>query len=216
MQFVFALRAGEKPSTVAVGARSEFLTLPTSVPLTAVGVQFKPGGAFPFVHIPGGELHNRHVPLDDLWGATAIDLAERLYDTSVTERRFRILESAMVNAARGRFGGHRAVRYAVCRLENGGTHVSEVARQIGMSHRHFSDLFRNEVGLSPKVFCRVRRFNEVLKRLDHATRPDWVQIALSCGYFDQSHFNHDFHAFSGINPSAYLQHRTSRTHVAIK
>jgi AraC-like DNA-binding protein len=42
-----------------------------------------------------------------------------------------------------------------------------------------------------------------------------VHVALSCGYFDQAHFNHDFRAFSGINPSTYLRDRTSRTHVAV-
>jgi transcriptional regulator GlxA family with amidase domain len=47
------------------------------------------------------------------------------------------------------------------------------------------------------------------------TDVDWLGVALSCGYFDQAHFNHDFHAFSGINPSAYLRNRASRMHVAV-
>ena len=43
----------------------------------------------------------------------------------------------------------------------------------------------------------------------------WLDVALSCGYFDQAHFNHDFRTFSGINPSTYLRHRAARTHVAV-
>jgi AraC-like DNA-binding protein len=60
------------------------------------------------------------------------------------------------------------------------------------------------VGLSPKLFCRVQRFQQVLKIVRREREVDWAEIALGCGYFDQAHFIHDFHAFSGINPSKYL------------
>lgn len=51
--------------------------------------------------------------------------------------------------------------------------------------------------LSPKLFCRVQRFQEVIKTVEKRRDVDWVDIVLSCGYFDQSHFNHDFREFSG-------------------
>lgn len=70
--------------------------------------------------------------------------------------------------------------------------------------------------MSPSAFRRIRRFAAVLQRLERAAAVDWSDLALSCGYFDQAHFNHDFRAFSGVNPSAYLRHQTSRTHVAIR
>jgi AraC-like DNA-binding protein len=98
---------------------------------------------------------------------------------------------------------------------NGACPVGDVVQRIGLSSRRFVDLFRAEVGLSPKVYCRIRRFNEALRRVEQLTDVDWVDVALSCGYFDQAHFNHDFRAFSGVSPSTYLRHRTARTHVAI-
>ena len=61
----------------------------------------------------------------------------------------------------------------------------------------------------------MQRFGDVLKKLEDLTDPDWTDLALACGYFDQAHFNHDFRAFSGINPSTNLRRRVSRTHVAI-
>jgi AraC-like DNA-binding protein len=79
----------------------------------------------------------------------------------------------------------------------------------------FGSCFRNEVGLSPKAFCRIRRFNEVLRHIERLATIDWLDVALSCGYFDQAHFNHDFRAFAGLSPSAYLRDRMSRTHVAV-
>src|SRR5438309_1041184 len=82
--------------------------------------------------------------------------------------------------------------------------VADVLQGIGMSPRRFVDLFRSEVGLGPKVFCRVRRFHEALRRTERLTDVDWADVAQWCGYYDQAHFNHDFRAFSGLTPSSYL------------
>jgi AraC-like DNA-binding protein len=217
MQLVFALDAEGRALSGVAGARSEVATLDTSRPLSAIGVHFRPGGGFPFFGLPAGELHNRNVPLDVLWGGSAATVSDRLWEAETPERRFRILEGALLDRARDRLDGHPAVRYALDQFDrsNGARPVGDVVQRIGVSPRRFIELFRNQVGLTPKAFCRIRRFNEALRRIERLTDVDWVDIALSCGYFDQAHFNHDFRAFSGINPSTYLRHRTSRTHVAV-
>jgi AraC-like DNA-binding protein len=93
--------------------------------------------------------------------------------------------------------------------------VGDVVQGIGLSLRRFGELFGSEVGLPPKAFCRIRRFNEVLRRVERCIDVDWADVAASCGYFDQAHFNHDFRAFAGLTPSAYLRDRMSRTHVVV-
>ena len=85
--------------------------------------------------------------------------------------------------------------------------VSQVADQLGLSHKHFIDCFRAQVGLTPKRFCRVRRFQRALAGIGAGGAVDWAQLACACGYFDQAHFIHDFRAFSGLKPSAYLAQR---------
>jgi AraC-like DNA-binding protein len=112
---------------------------------------------------------------------------------------------------------HPAVQYAVDLIERsrGARPVSTVVERIGMSPRRFLDVFRSEVGLSPKAFCRIRRFASVLRQIERTVDVDWVDVALSCGYFDQAHFNRDFRAFSGVTPSTYLRHHISRTHVVV-
>jgi AraC-like DNA-binding protein len=81
--------------------------------------------------------------------------------------------------------------------------ITSVSGRLGFSHRHFIDLFRRETGLTPKLFCRIRRFQQALAEVQARTKIDWADVAYSCGYFDQSHFVHDFVNFSGLNPSAY-------------
>jgi len=93
--------------------------------------------------------------------------------------------------------------------------VEDVTAQIGLSSRRFIEIFRNQVGLTPKLYCRIRRFQRVLAAIDDASDVDWTGVALKCGYFDQAHFIHDFRAFSGVSPTMYLRHRTHRNHVAV-
>jgi AraC-like DNA-binding protein len=217
MQLAFTLDGEGRRCSGVAGARSEMVVLDTSRPLSVIGVHFKPGGGFPFFGLPAGELHNRSVTLDLLWGGYAATIGDQLWEAETPKGRFRILERALLDKARAPVDGHPAVRHALDLFDrsNGTRPVGDVVQQIGLSPRRFIELFRNQVGLSPKVFCRIRRFNAALRRIERRTDVDWVDVALSCGYFDQAHFNHDFRAFSGINPSTYLRHRTSRTHVAV-
>ena len=91
-----------------------------------------------------------------------------------------------------------------------------MTREIGLSPRRFIEVFKDEVGLRPKVFCRVRRFQRVLASIHRQESVEWADVAVACGYYDQAHFIHDFRAFSGINPTAYLERRgRHRNHVAM-
>lgn len=84
--------------------------------------------------------------------------------------------------------------------------VRELARDAGLSNRRFIDVFRFEVGVKPKLFTRVQRFQSVLRLVHRPDVPDWGQLALEHGYFDQSHLIRDFLAFSGLSPAEYLRH----------
>jgi AraC-like DNA-binding protein len=217
MELVFTMDAGGAVAGGIAGPRSEFMALETSRPFSVIAVHFKPGGGFPFFGVPSCELHNRSLTLDMVWGGYAATVGDRLWEAKTPQQRFRILEQTLLTSARGSLDRHPAVRYAVGVFDgpNGAPRVGDVVQRIGLSSRRFVELFRSEVGLSPKTFCRIRRFNEALRRIEQLTDVDWADVALSCGYFDQAHFNHDFRAFAGLSPSSYLRHRISRTHVAV-
>jgi AraC-like DNA-binding protein len=191
------------------GVQSEFFVIDTAEQASVVGVHFKPGGAFPFFGVPASELRNTHLSLDTLWGGQAGELRARLLEAATPQAMFRILEGVLLAHAR-RLERHPAVAFALHEFY-GVPHmrtISEVTGQIGLSAKRFIQVFDAEVGLTPKLFCRVRRFQKVL-RLVGAGRPvEWAGVAADCGYFDQAHFIRDFRAFSGLNPSTYLAHRT--------
>jgi len=82
--------------------------------------------------------------------------------------------------------------------------VDRIAREAGLSRRRFTQLFREQIGLTPKLFCRVQRFQTALKQIGSGASVDWAQLALTAGYYDQAHLAHEFQDFSGLSPSAYL------------
>ena len=172
MDLVLSLDNDNCVGSAVSGARSEFAVLDTSRPFSLIGAHFKPGGGFPFFPPPAGELQNLGVPLDAVWGADANLVRAQLLEAKTPEARFRILERALVEKSSGRLRRHPAVRYALKAFEGARSAraVTEVTGQLGLSARRFIELFRNEVGLTPKAYCRVRRFQDTLRALDEADR----------------------------------------------
>ncbi|HEV3165210.1 MAG TPA: helix-turn-helix domain-containing protein [Isosphaeraceae bacterium] len=195
---------------VVCGPHSEFFVIDTAEQAKVIGVHFKLGGAFPFFKMPAGEFGNEHVPLDALWGTRAGTLRERLLEAPTPDDKFRILEQVLLAQVARPLARHPAVTFALHEFERV-PHlgmISEVSDRVGFSQRRFIQVFRDQVGLTPKRFCRVRRFQEVLRAIGTGRQVEWASMALACGYYDQAHLIGEFRAFSGLNPTAYLAHRS--------
>ena len=189
-----------------VGAHSEYFVIDTAGQYSVAGAHFKPGGAFPFFDPPAGELHNTLVSLEDLWGREAALLRDRLLEAATPAAKFAVLEQALLARAAERLAGHPAVVFALREFLGApnARAIADVTGQIGLSAKRFIELFSGEVGLTPKLFCRVRRFQRTLYQLRQGRPVAWAAVAADCGYFDQAHLIHDFRAFSGLNPTAYM------------
>lgn len=197
---------------VVSGTYSGPFVIDTQEHVSVVGVHFRPGGAFPFLGTEASELANAHVDLEALWGTSAIELRERLCAAKTTAERFDLLEKALADHLFRPLERHYAVRFALDtfgRAESG-LAVRDVARDAGLSQRRFIQLFTREVGMSPKLYCRVRRFQQTLQTVQRAAEPNWARLALDCGYYDQSHLIHDFRFFSNLSPTEYLRQRSER------
>jgi AraC-like DNA-binding protein len=192
-----------------VGPQAEFFVIDTSRPRAIMGVHFKPGGAFPFFRLPMDELVNTHVPLDALWGGKAEELRHRLLDAEAPAEKFLRLERSLLAALARPEARHGAVGRALAHVQRSSPapRIADLAEDSGLSQRRFSRLFSDEVGLTPKAFCRVLRFQQALQIIDGADAVDWADLAGACGYYDQAHFIHDFQGFCGFSPTAYLTRR---------
>jgi AraC-like DNA-binding protein len=177
-----------------------------------VGVHFKPGGAFRFLGVPASELADTHVDLEALWGRFTQDLREQLCAAANPAKRFRLLERALLARLQNTVEEHRAVRAAldIFGRNAGEARTRDLAAHLGLSQRHFIKLFSDQVGVTPKQFGRVQRFQRALELTRISATPDWADIAAACGYFDQSHFIHDFQTLSGLSPTEFHRQRGER------
>ncbi len=189
---------------VFCGARTDCFVIDTSAQQRVAGIQFEPGGAFPFLGIPANEVARATYSLEDVWPSDARRMRERLLTARSVGEMFAVLEhelaARLVKQQKVLHGGVIAATKQLAR----GVRVRDVADQIGLSSRWLNDLFEMQTGLTPKAFQRVRRFQRALLKLHKGWEAEWTSLALDCGYYDQAHFIHDFRAFSGMTPGEYV------------
>lgn len=171
-----------------------------------IGVHFKPGGAFPFLGLPAGELADTHVDLETLWGQSAAQLRERLCEARTSHERFSVLEQVLLRRLRERVEQHYAVLAALEMFGNNQAWtIRKAAKQIGLSQRRFIQIFKAEVGITPKLFSRIQRFQQTRTFIQQSASVNWAGLAFDLGYFDQSHLIREFLEFSGQSPTNYLK-----------
>ncbi len=171
-----------------------------------MGVLFWPAGARAFFDGPADSFYNENVQLDLIWGSTASELRDHLREASTAAEKFLVLEKALVERVNKRLKLHASVRYALGRFARAPhiRSVLNVATEAGLSRRRFAQLFREQVGLTPKLYCRLGRFQHVVQQISQGVPVDWADLALAGGYCDQSHLANEFRHFSGMSPTAYL------------
>lgn len=218
MNLVVSIEGHGRADVTISGAHSRYALLDTSKPFSVIAASFKAGGGFPFCGLPADELQNLNVPLDAVLGREACGFRDRLMEAPTTLARFRMLERFLLGRLTEHRGQSAAVRYALDAFHGAGRmpRVASVASELGWTATKFIATFRSEVGLAPKAYCRVARFRNVIATVEGREDVDWSDIALSCGYFDQPHFAHDFKEFSGVTPSEYLRARVSANHVRVR
>jgi len=176
---------------------------------SVLGIHFRPGGAASLLGLPLSELENIHVPLSTVLG----DVGERLQEACALAPVGRELQaaarclSAAIHGATDPLVSH-AVQ-SISRWEPDAD-VASLVEASGYSHRRFNERFRDTVGVSPKRFIRLMRFQRVIELLGDEVEADWSDVAAHCGYYDQAHLIHDFRSFSGMTPAAYLDRRSGR------
>ena len=191
---------------LAAGAYRRYFEFSSHAPVSLVGVHFKPGGALPFLGVPPGELAERHVDLELIWGRRpANELRERLCAATTAADRFALMESTLRSRLAAHVPGHRAVPFALQQLARPGCTVGEVAASVQLSRRRFIQVFTSDVGMAPKHLSRVLRFQRACELARRAEAPDWCQLALACGYFDQSHMINEVREFAGTTPMGLIR-----------
>ena len=186
-----------------------------------LAVRFKPGAAAYFFDLPLSELTDRHASLEQLWGnACAGRIADGLWSQDLSERqRLDWLEQQLFRQLRKQLQARQPARAAalvagaVAAIEGSGglLRIGALAAALGVSRQHLAAAFGQRVGLTPKMFARVCRFQRTSQQAEAQAKAaqaiDWAGLALERGYFDQSHLIHEFQQFTGASPDAFAARR---------
>jgi len=172
-----------------------------------IAIRFLPGGSLHFLDNPMCDFTDQIVPLEPMSGKEEHSLTEQLVTQSHIEDRINIFESYLGGLLRRNSRSDLVVRSALCHIlrNSGNMKVSELSKITTISARQLRRKFEQWIGVSPKVFCRIIRFQSFLQSVRHGPKCDLLSVALDCGYYDQSHFIHDFNSYYGLTPSEFLR-----------
>lgn len=171
------------------------------------GVRFLPGyNPVLGENIIMSELINNHVPFESL-----IDdkhMLEGIWSTTDFKMQIHVFMRS-----------YMSIYHRVCPMENssllvlhssnmlirssGRISIEQISNNTGYTMRYIDKLFNQETGLSPKQFAKIIRFQAAVSALNEPYGRSLTEIALDLGYFDQSHFVHDFKKYSGLTPKKY-------------
>ena len=204
------------------GMRRDWIVIEAQPGASMAVIRFRPGGAFPFLGFAVEGITDTVDHLDDVLGRATRQLRERILAAPTVDTRMAAIEAWLLERAGGRLESNPVIEYLAGRLfAPAGIRITDVVDEIGYSQRHVLSLFRRWVGLSPKQYGRIRRFQQVLTsvaqgapavdletasllRAPSPAEPDWAEVAAAHGYYDQSHLIHDFKEFAGLTPRAYV------------
>jgi AraC-like DNA-binding protein len=201
------------------GARAAFYMRDVSVATRSVGAQLQPGAARALLGAPEDALTGQHTPLDALWGTRQANAAlEQIHAAGGLEQQLAAFTALLTqrvidSLSAGLHGLHPAIAATLGPLARENPSIAGLVTRSGYSHRRFIALFRGAIGLSPKAYARVMRFDRALA-LAADPAQGWVDIALTAGYSDQAHLSREFSALAGMSPQAWRQTgATSPRHV---
>ena len=203
------------------GMRQDWIVIEAAPGSTMAVIRFRPGGAYPFLGFAVEAITDAVDQLDNVLGEVTASLRDRILEALTVETKMAAIDAWLLERSARRLEVNPVVEYLAGKLfAPAGIRISDVVQDIGYSQRHVLGLFRRWVGLSPKQYSRIRRFQQVLTAVGHVdgfdleTRaelrsavpgePDWADVALDHGYYDQSHLIRDFHEYAGMTPGAYI------------
>jgi AraC-like DNA-binding protein len=190
-----------KASLTVIGTMTRYEDFQIPAGQLLVGVRFRPGMSATQLGVSPQRITDLRLPLEELWGARARTLLEKMGDAKSPQECVALLGQSL-RPPRARTPAQRAVAWMEAHPVS--ISLDDIAFQTGLSARQFRRVCVQQTGVSPKLLARVLRFRKALAQV-RSQAGQHAGLAADCGYFDQSHFIAEFERFAGQSPSAYLR-----------
>lgn len=167
------------------------------------GIRLRPEGVAAFLRDTPSAIAGEVIELDAILGPDVESLRDQVASARSLGERTRLLAAAVEAHFDRAAALSDEVRFALSALHasRGAVAIGDVVRASGYSHRHLTERFRAEVGLAPKAYARLIRFEAAFERLQQMKSVRWAEFALDCGYYDQAHLVREFRELAGTTPT---------------
>jgi len=187
------------------GMHRDYISISTHPKSEMFVIQFKAFGAYPFFHFPIQDLNEKIVHAEEVFGKEILALREDILAEESSQEKFSVAEKWLVS----RFDPDKTPPTELLTIleklqSETATNYNQVIGSYPNTQKHLIDQFKKYIGLTPKYYQRILRFNEILQQIQKKEKITWAQVAYQCGYSDQPHFIKEFKHFSGFNPQEFI------------
>lgn len=208
-----------KDQAVVTGQISSFFDVVPQGKIRLITIVFKPFGAKPFFDFPIFEIQNNIIPIKDINNKEWLDLENRLGDCVDNKSIVSCLENNLLKKLEKNtlFNSYSSINnerimLAINRIDDskGTINIKDLSSLACLSDKQFNRIFADYVGMNPKNFLRIIRYQSFLLKLQNsnikATKAvDFLDLVYDCGYYDQSHLINNFKEFTGYTPKEYIK-----------
>lgn len=175
--------------------------------LNFMGVTLTPSFFHSITSIPITELNDSVTDFEAVWGKKGGDLRSRIFSCVSDEERIAVMNAFFEKAHSKLCTSSCFIRFSEDMISKcrGNISIKNLLEFGNVSERTFERKFRTAVGMTPKYFARVLRFNKVCQLKDSNPHLTWHDIIYECGYYDQNHFIKDFKSFTGKAPTSFFE-----------
>jgi AraC-like DNA-binding protein len=197
-----------EPNLVICGQQTSYYDLSLSGKTGMILIVFRPHGVKSFFNFPITELLNENLSLHDLINSETIELEDKLFNSPNNRQRITHLENFLIKRLIHNNEFER-VEHALEIIENskGQIKTQDIAHEVCLGIKQFERTFSKYVGINPKKYASIVRFHNVIQMKRKHKNSSMFQLAFDNGYYDQSHFIHDFKSLTGFTPKAFFNAR---------
>ncbi len=188
-----------------VGTTTAYIEIPFSGMHKMIGIRFKPGGITAFTRVPIDEFTDSNVDIFSIKTFFDNRFHEELQAIDTTQQQLQYINDYLLEKRTVLYLTDQQVIPAVHLITQtcGKMPVKQLLEQVCLCQRHFERRFKASIGISPKAFSRIVRFNHTRHQLRLQTYQSLLDTAIDCGYYDHAHLIREFKMLSGNSPTYY-------------
>jgi len=194
-----------EPNLVICGQQTSYYDLSLSGKTGMILIVFRPHGVKSFFNFPITELLNENLSLQDLINNETIELEDKLFNSPNNRQRITLLENFLIKRLVHN-NEFKRVEHAINIIDNskGQIKAQDIAHEVCLGIKQFERTFSKYVGINPKKYASIVRFQNVIQTKRKHKNSSMFQLAFDNGYYDQSHFIHDFKSYTGLSPKEFF------------